>query len=205
MMENSYFNVDANFKKNMNRFLGLIEGVIADGRVNEGEAQYLFSWLSENCDIADSWPASVIYKRMVAMLKDGKFDDEELKELYEVVKSTISTSPDKDSVMPTATELPCTEPVPNIVFKGKTFCLTGKFATGSRNACEKMVTERGGVAVSGVSKKLDYLVIGFFVSPDWKFASYGTKIQDVVKNIDTGSKTAIINEHTWSEAVNKSM
>ncbi|XCI75386.1 MAG: NAD-dependent DNA ligase LigA [Flavobacteriales bacterium] len=46
------------------------------------------------------------------------------------------------------------------VFRGKTFLFTGKLSRMSREKAEEMVEAQGGMILSGVSQKLDFLVVG---------------------------------------------
>ena len=45
-------------------------------------------------------------------------------------------------------------------FAGKSFCFTGALTIYGREQAQSLVEQRGGTALSGVSKKLDYLVAG---------------------------------------------
>jgi len=46
------------------------------------------------------------------------------------------------------------------VFEGKSFLFTGKLTKFTRDEAKEMVEKNGGKTISGVSKKLDYLVVG---------------------------------------------
>jgi DNA ligase (NAD+) len=46
------------------------------------------------------------------------------------------------------------------IFSGKTFLFTGTLSQFKRSNAEALVEEKGGKIVSGVSSKLDYLVVG---------------------------------------------
>ena len=52
--------------------------------------------------------------------------------------------------------------------KGRSFLITGTLSHYSRDEAEKLIEENGGRVISGVSKKLDYLVVG---------ANPGSKVQ----------------------------
>ena len=198
------FNARDNFKKHLNKFMGLAEGVIADGIVNQAEAEFMYKWLCES-EISNNFPADVVLKRLDAMLLDGIVDAEEQAELFDILKKMTGVAPDTESLHPLSSELPCTVPAPEVVFWKNTFCLTGKFAAGSRKECEKLVSGLGGKPVSGVVMNLDYLVIGHFVSRDWKATSYGSKIEDAVNfNRAKKSNIIIVSERHWYDYVVKS-
>ena len=48
---------------------------------------------------------------------------------------------------------------------GKTFVFTGRFASIKRSAAERAIEDLGGEVLSGVSEKLDYLVVGDLADP----------------------------------------
>ena len=49
---------------------------------------------------------------------------------------------------------------PETIFKGLTFVVTGEFDSISRDNVEAMITRYGGRFVTGVSGKVNYLVVG---------------------------------------------
>jgi hypothetical protein len=56
---------------------------------------------------------------------------------------------------------PFDSPMPGVAIAGNVFIFTGKFDFGSRDACRKAATMRGGRAPDqNVSREVDYLVIG---------------------------------------------
>jgi len=50
--------------------------------------------------------------------------------------------------------------VGNDILGSKSFCITDALELGSRDAYKGLISENGGVVKSGVSKKLDYLIVG---------------------------------------------
>ncbi|TOL77210.1 NAD-dependent DNA ligase, partial [Vibrio parahaemolyticus] len=56
-----------------------------------------------------------------------------------------------------------------------------------------------GAQVKGnVVKGLDILVLGAVASRDWRFTSYGRKIESVLTYREEGRKIEIINEELWN-------
>jgi hypothetical protein len=49
-----------------------------------------------------------------------------------------------------------------------------------------------------VSQKVDALALGSVHSRDWKFSSYGRKIEAVLSNRVDGPTTEIINKELWN-------
>ena len=135
------------------------------------------------------------------MLEDGVIDSHEREELFSLLKSLIGEKPVAEHISSFATTLPLTKPVPQILFEGKSFCFTGKFAYGLRKDCEKAVELRGGVIADNVTKKLDYLVIGLMGNEDWAHSIFGRKIQKAIDYNEKNATIAIIGEDDWANAL----
>ena len=135
------------------------------------------------------------------MLEDGVIDSHEREELFSLLKSLIGEKPVAEHISSFATTLPLTKPVPKILFEGKSFCFTGKFAYGLRKDCEKAVELRGGVIADNVTKKLDYLVIGLMGNEDWAHSIFGRKIQKAIDYNEKNATIAIIGEDDWANAL----
>lgn len=84
--------------------------------------------------------------------------------------------------------------------EGKKICLTGEFATGSREELENTLIAKGAVVKSNVIKTLDYLIIGKIGSPDWKDGK-GSKLTKAEKYNNDGCNIEIIEEHQFIKGV----
>ncbi|NBK99476.1 MAG: hypothetical protein EOM50_15950 [Erysipelotrichia bacterium] len=186
--------------RKVDELIGICRGIMADGSVNQKEAEYLLSWIEANREYAQSYPFSIIYDRVSIMLSDGIFDDEEKKELLEImVKLTGGEIIGEDTESMSST-LPLCVPAPKIVFKGSSFVFTGVFTTGARKVLEELVKELGGSIHDIVKKDTDYLVIGDIGSKDWSHSSYGRKIEKAVEYRDIkDTGISIVCESHWSK------
>ena len=92
-------------------------------------------------------------------------------------------------------------PDPAIRYEGTAFCFTGKFDTGLRKDCENAVRERGGTTSGGVSREIDYLVIGAQGSAAWKSGNYGGKIVEAINLRRETGRPAIVSEVVWRESL----
>ncbi|MBS1638629.1 MAG: BRCT domain-containing protein [Bacteroidetes bacterium] len=81
-----------------------------------------------------------------------------------------------------------------IKFKDKTFLFTGTMVDIERKDAEKEVKLRGGYPAKGVSKTLNYLVIGSVPNKDWKFGNYGNKINETIQLRNSGVNIQIVSE-----------
>jgi NAD-dependent DNA ligase len=94
----------------------------------------------------------------------------------------------------------CDEPAPEIIFDGRSFCLTGVFEyeDGNRNKCEEAVRVRGGVCWQHPNRNLDYLVIGTFIEGAWAHIGYGRKIEAVMELKQNRANCKIVSEAHWT-------
>ena len=183
--------------RQIDELIGLCKGVIADGVLNQQEAEFLRDWLKSNRAAAKRWPGDVIYDRIGRALKDGVLDPEEEAELVPLLLDFTggkNTDPESSSK---STKLPIDEPPPTLRFDGRVFCLTGKFIYGCRSECEIAVLDRGGEVKSSPTQQTDYLVVGDIGSRDWVHSTFGRKIERAVEMRDQGHRIAVISEQHW--------
>ena len=178
--------------------IGLCKGMIADKVVNQAEADVLLNWLNGNRAVADQWPAKIIYARVYEFLRDGVLDGAELAELYELLQSMVGGAPIPGKEVVLSSSLPLNDPQPEIRFRHSVFCITGRFAYGSRREVSTAIKERGGELASSVSGKVQYLVVGTLGSRDWIQESWGRKIEKAIELRDRSSEIAIIGEDHWA-------
>ena len=186
-------------KRQMDTLIGISKGVIADGIVNQKEAEFLLNWLetSESGGYENPMVESLI-DRIYDMLEDGLLDDEESQELFEALKIFTGDIPGEGEVIMPA--LPLDDPPPQVIFTGKVFLFTGTFNLGARTECIEMVQMMGGENSKNLTQKVDYLVIGSYVTTTWKHESYGNKIEKAVVYRTNSRKPALISEGHFIEA-----
>jgi NAD-dependent DNA ligase len=183
--------------------LGLCQGLLADHVLNESELHFLALWLRDHPDIADVWPGTVIVDRIRDILADGIVTEEELKQLKEVLTSLLGgTWEQTGAATGLSTELPIQDDTP-VILVDRRFCFSGRFIFGTRSACESFVIARGGIINKTITKDLDFLVIGTFISPDWLNTSFGRKIEKAVGYQQEGCKVRIVSEKRWSESIER--
>lgn len=183
----------------VNELLGLIDGIAADGKLHDLEALKIGNWLCDHPEVALEWPGSTLVDRLRRIFEDGVITDDEREDFIETIKQITGCRPEETGqVTGTATEF-LEDAVDQLLFEGKTFCFTGKFVSGTRQQVETIAIERGASTASDVSKKVDYLVIGIEASRDWKFASYGRKIEQAINLKRAGVPILILTERRWLE------
>ncbi|HJN50803.1 MAG: BRCT domain-containing protein [Pseudomonadales bacterium] len=180
----------------IDELIGISRGVIADGIVDESEVIFLGQWIENHREVADRWPANVLYARLVEMLKDGVLDADEQRELLETLMDiTGGNSVYQESSR--STTLPVTQPQPEIVFEGSVFCLTGRFVFGSKMECEEIIVDLGGVVIPAPTTDTDYLLIGEVGSPDWIHSTFGRSIEKAIELQGHGHPISILSEEHW--------
>jgi hypothetical protein len=181
--------------------VGLVRGVIADGRVSEEEAHRLSEWARENPEVATRYPANLLSRRLERIFMDGRVDGGERKRLASLLTQLAENPTGFGGGYPLATDLPVTQPPPEVSFEGQTFVFGGGMAYGPIHACEREVIERGGVAERTVNRRTDYVVIGMLAANDWCQGAFGGLIDQVVQYRSRGVPIAVITEEHWTDAL----
>ena len=181
--------------------VGLVRGVIADGRVSEEEAQRLSEWARENPEVATRYPANLLSRRLERIFMDGRVDGGERKRLAALLTQLAENPTGFGGGYPLATDLPITQPPPEVTFEGQTFVFGGEMAYGPIHACEREVMERGGVADRTVNRRTDYVVIGMLAANDWSQSAFGGLLDSVVQYRSRGVPMAVITEEHWTNAL----
>lgn len=181
--------------------IGLVNGIMADGHLNDAEILFLRAWLIENEKLTQAWPACVIHRRLDEILADGIIDEQERKHFAQLLSSLIGGGfAESGSSCNSPTTLPIDDCV-TIQIANSSVCHTGEFMYGTRAACERLTLKAGGMPADNVTRRVDVLVIGTMVSPSWAQTSYGRKIEAAVKLQEGGHPIEIISERRWLEAV----
>lgn len=180
--------------------IGISKGIIADGVVNQAEAEFLLNWLQvSETYVVESPLVDELYVRVLTSLEGGFLDDDEKTELLHALRVFAGTSAEHGEMIRSA--MPLDDPRPKVIFAGKVFLWSGTSRYGSRSQCLDEIVSRDGQVKSNLSRKVDYVVIGYYVSPNWLHESYGGKIKDAVRYRAKYGKPAIISEDQFIEAV----
>lgn len=182
----------------VDELLGICKGVIADGKVVPHEADYLKLWLDKHEEYKGFWPANVLSERIAKIYADGVVDEAEQAELAELLSRITGEKPGFQDAIRLADGVSVDYPEPRVEIQGKSFCLAGKFAFGSRAKCIAAIEAKGGAYHEFPNLETDYLVIGALGDKEWDLPSKGAKIEFVVTNSEARSRTAIIAEENWT-------
>lgn len=187
---------DRLIRRDIDGLLGICEFALQDGHIDQGEAESILAWLNAHQECLNAWPANILFDRLRIVLADGNLDDNEQRDLLGLIMEIARPRNQAGEIHPST--LPLNDPVPELIFEGRTFCFTGVFDFGQRSLCQEATIQRGGVASNSVTKKLNYLVIGNVGSEVWRHSSFGAKIVKAVEYREAGTKIAIISENYWA-------
>ena len=185
--------------RQIDEMIGLARGLIADGRIEQSEVEYLQKWLAANQAITDQPLIAKLYRRVAEILHDGVVDADEKTELLDTLNRFTTRDIELGEVMKSTT-LPLCDPAPTLTFDGKRYCFTGTFTYGTRKACEGAVVSRGALAGS-LTQKTSILVIGVYATESWKHSSFGNKILQACEWRDGGLPISIVSEDHWVKAL----
>lgn len=194
----SAFRAGAVADRQISELIGMIRMVMSDGELEQHEAAFLLQWLEANRECSKAWPASVLYPRLTSALADGVIDSEEESELLQLLAQSIGRpEAPAEPAASFSTRLPLTSPLPEIMFKERSFCFTGKLMSGTRAWALLQVEQCGGFPATSITKHLHYLVIGELGSRDWVQSTHGRKIEKAIAYVEEGTGLAIISEEHW--------
>jgi NAD-dependent DNA ligase len=181
--------------------VGLVRGVIADGKVTGEEAEHLAEWARENPEIAIRYPANLLSRRLERIFMDGRVDARERTRLGAMLSQLAENPSGFGGGSPLATDLPITQPPPEVVFEGHTFVFAGGMAYGPGHACEREVQELGGLCERAVNRRTDYVVIGALAAAEWSQLAFGALVDEVVQYRARGVPISVITEDHWAAAL----
>jgi hypothetical protein len=183
--------------RQIDELIGLARGIAADGTINQIEVEFLQKWLAANASISDQPVLHTLYQRVNEILEDNVVDPDEAVELLDTLNCFSRRDFELGEVLK-STSLPLSDPAPDLVFGGQSYCFTGTFNYGQRKYCEEAVLSRGGWC-GGLNMRTNVLVIGAYATESWKHSSFGNKILKACELREGGSPIAIVSEEHWIE------
>ena len=201
----SAFNQFNNFSKAQSELTGICLGILADGIVSDDEAVMFRAWLLSRPEAYEAWPFNEVLRRVEKIFEDGIIDDDEREDLKTIMLEITGMNEDPTDCRTRSSALPVDNvSLSDLLIEGRSFVVTGKFASGTRATVHEEIIERGGEVAKNLTMKIDYLIIGEFASRDWANTSAGRKIEKAVKYRDKGATIKIISEATWTDRCHSS-
>ncbi|MES2537145.1 MAG: BRCT domain-containing protein [Pseudomonadota bacterium] len=189
----------------LQRLHALVGGIAADGVVSADELRGLSEWMENHEDLRTCWPYDEIGSLVTKVLSDKRIDDEEQKLVQRFFSEFIGLMDNQTIVSPRLEGESLIAGLcavcPEIAFSGSTFCFTGASSKYSRAEFSILVRQLGGEAISGVTAKLNYLIIGADGNPCWAYACYGRKVEKAVELRKKGIRLLLVHENDFHDAV----
>ncbi len=176
--------------------LGLCRGLIADGKIDQSEADALNTWMVAHEETVDNPVMSEFQERLGTFIDKREYNRDNNIQLLKLLGGLVGGKTEVGECLQ-ATTLWLDDPPPEVEFEDRKFCLTGKFSYGRRGRCEEEVRARGGICQSSPGKTTDYLVIGSYAEGTWIQSAYGRKIEKAVELRAGGLPIRIISEAHW--------
>ncbi|MFM5413101.1 BRCT domain-containing protein [Aeromonas veronii] len=156
---------------------------MGDQQLSDDEIHYLSWWMKQNSMLRAHYPGKQLYQTVERILLDGIITAEEREELQQQLMLFIGNPFEQGAVTGMATKLAISDSEIDTLYDC-TVCFTGMFLSGTRRQCEETALLLGATPQDSVTQKLDYLIIGELSSRDWRFSSYGRKIEKAIVNSD---------------------
>ncbi|WP_372716243.1 NAD-dependent DNA ligase [Immundisolibacter sp.] len=189
----------------LQRLHAILGGIAGDGEITKEELEGLAAWLANHEHLRTCWPYDEVDSIITAVLADHHIDPEEHKMLMSFFSEFVAVLDDRTITNPVFSEQSSVAGVcavcPEITFVGSVFCFTGASNSYTRAGFVEVVRELGGQALPGVSKKVNYLVIGAEGNPCWAYACYGRKVEKAVQLRKQGVSLVIVHENDFHDAV----
>ena len=179
---------------------GILAGIAGDNQVNEDEVRGLQRWIDDNYHLKKSFPFDEIESITHEVMKDGKIDNDELRNLI-VIFSQFQKILGKAAIDPSELHINgvCSMN-PEITFANKLFCFTGFSIKGKRKDIAELIISKGGLYKDNVVSDTDYLVIGVDGNPCWAYSCYGRKVEMAINMRKRGRNILLINEHDFLDS-----
>ena len=196
------FNTKPMADRQIDQLIGLAQGILADGIVNQAEAETLQSWLRAN-QATDNPYVSRLLDQVEDVLKDGILDEDEGRALHDALMSWTGGG-GTDGEEATTASLPL-DPDPRIVrIAGNIFVFTGTCVFGTRTMMHDATIRAGGTVERNITKQTNFVVLGTYVTPAWAHQSFGRKIEKAMEYRDRkGTGLQIVHEEDWMHALKR--
>ena len=172
----------------------LCEKGLIDDDLDIFELTQIVHYMEENAENIHAEPFYELVENLAKIINGSSktVTDKELNEAKKVILKYLETKPKSlyDEVIKTEYGF-LDDPAPEVIFKDKTFILTGIFTIGERNKVAKMILERGGMTAKRVTCNVDYVVLGEVASSAYSHGNYGTKLDEAIELKKHGANISI--------------
>jgi hypothetical protein len=99
--------------RQIDTLIGISKGLVADGKVDQAESEFLLGWLIQSRQTSDNPVIINLLSKVEAMLENGVLDSEEASELLALLRK-ITGQPSQIGELAKTTSLPINNPIPPI-------------------------------------------------------------------------------------------
>ncbi len=99
--------------RQIDTLIGISKGLIADGKVNQAEAEFLMNWLAQSRQASDNPIILNLLEKVSSMLEDGILDADESSELLSILRK-VTGEPSEFGEIAKTSSLPIDYPIPPI-------------------------------------------------------------------------------------------
>lgn len=159
---------------------GIMEGIIVDGEITTEESENLRCWLYDNIYLSGHYPFDKVIAILEMALSDSVISREESKYITETIQGILNPV---DSLKVHLNSV-----------EGKSVCLSGNFAYGSKADVERYIIKHGGTIDTSVKKSTNILLVGACECQAYSHGTYGTKVKKAIEYNNKGCNIQIVKE-----------
>lgn len=168
----------------------MIQNSINDNYLSDNEIYDIKNWLDSHEFLLNTYPYQDVLQTINNAVQDKQIDSLERQKIQSLLD--VDISPGKRYLQNHIDSA-----------KEKVFCLSGNFSMGSKEEISKKLEDLGAIIKKGVSKKVDFLVVGNEDCDAWKYGNYGTKIKKALELQSSGAKIKITSEDSVCSLLNR--
>ncbi|HDZ72486.1 MAG TPA: hypothetical protein ENH55_06840 [Aurantimonas coralicida] len=191
-------------KDEVNEFYGFCAGIACDNVITPHEVEKLIDRVWRSDILLDDRRVASMAKTVSFAIADGRITPDESEDICDWITRLVGDSAADTGVATFGNvgviDGALDDPA-EVVFEGRMFVLTGKFAIGPRKAVARMIAERGGGWKNAVCRKTDYLAVAASASRDWRHTHEGLKIMRAMKLRGKGGRPHMVQEPTLAVAL----
>jgi NAD-dependent DNA ligase len=194
--------------RSFDELVGLCRGILCDGMLVKGEADFLLQWLQSHDVIHFHEDVAHLVNRLADALQDGVIDADEERDLLEAIMGIAMPvdlppwefiqaqreRPAAPSAQSLIAALPFMDSSTELSLRGATVVVTGVFKFGPRDAVANALRCAGAIVGQNFTRSTRYLVVGTLGSADWKTTSAGTKITAAISAKAAGQAVDLVSE-----------
>jgi len=188
----------------LQRLQGIMAGIAADGKIKKTELLALSKWISDREHLKTNWPYDEIDSIITTVLADGIIDEKEHKTLLAFCREFTAKVPSlliEDKIDDDCIRYGACAMCPEIIFKDRLFCFTGKSSRHTRASLVETLEKLGGRFSPTVRTDLNYLVVCDEGNRCWAFSCYGRKVEEAVNFRKRGLPIQIVHELDFWDSV----